>query len=277
VGSSALGLRKLLLRLPRVLLLQLLPGRSVSVKSWLLRPPAASENEERRWTPRCSGKLPSRDDLLLAPDSMASLKDERRGGILLLLLLLTALSPALFTTPLLRIMVSSGDSTPVSAAALAQDARPCAPGTLLMASARIFFALLMLPRVPAAAAAAAPPVEPLGERWPSKPREAIALTMLQELLLLRALPLVPWLAMGAQGLPQNGASCLLSWLKRCLLMLLCWRLGRQRLKLDPTESAILPGVLQAERGETGGLAAASLRPASCVDQVSINQLISESH
>jgi hypothetical protein len=129
-----------------------------------------------------------------------------------------------------------------------------------MASARIFFALLMLPRVPAAAAAAAPPVEPLGEREPSKPREAIALTMLQELLLLRTLPLVPWLAMGAQGLPQKGASRLLSWLKRSLLMLLCWRLGRQRLKLGPTAPVILPGVLQAERGETGGLAAASLRP-----------------
>jgi hypothetical protein len=117
---------------------------------------------------------------------MVSLKEERRDTDLLLLLLPSA---ALLTMPLLRMIVSSGDSTPVSAADDAHEASPCAPGTLLIASAKIFFALLMLPRLIAGTGASA--MESC-VRGPSRPREEMARTMLHELLLLYAL-LAPWL------------------------------------------------------------------------------------
>jgi hypothetical protein len=109
---------------------------------------------------------------------MGSLKEDRREAALCLLLL----SAALLTNPLLRMMVSRGDSTPVSAADDAQEAMPWAPGTLLIASARIFFALLMLPRMPAGATGCS--AAGLGVRGPSRPRAEMALMMLQELLLL---------------------------------------------------------------------------------------------
>lgn len=184
-------------------------------KSRLLSPPAASEKEDRLSTLL-------REELsklyLLQPD-IASLNEERRKTPLLLLLPHSLPHP--LTTPLLRMMVNSGDSTPVSAADEAQDASPCAPGTLLMASARILLALLMLPRQPAAALAAAP-AAPLA-CWPSRPRQAMARTMLHELLLLYAL-LAPWLPAATHGLPQKLGRRE-SWLKRCLSLLLNCRLG----------------------------------------------------
>jgi hypothetical protein len=98
------------------------------------------------------------------------------------------------TTPLLRMIVSNGDSTPVSAAAKPQDAaKPCAPGTLLIASERMRLALLMLPRARSllALAGAAPGGVPLRpphtpQALPalplSQPSAAMACTMLQALL-----------------------------------------------------------------------------------------------
>jgi hypothetical protein len=172
--GSACGLLRLLRRLP-----SWLPQGPSTAKSSLLRPPAASVNEERRKTLR--SLTPSNEDLEL-PADMLSLKEERRDTDLLLLLLL--LSTALLTMPLLRMIVNRGDSTPVSAADNAHEASPCAPGTLLMASARIFFALLMLPRLIAKTGASA--MESC-VRGPSRPREEIARTMLHELLLLYAL------------------------------------------------------------------------------------------
>jgi hypothetical protein len=129
-------------------------------------------NEDLRWTRRVADE--SKEDLL----DMGSLKEERRETALCLLLL----SATLLTSPLLRMMVSRGDSTPVSAADDAQEARPCAPGTLLIASARIFLALLMLPRMPDGATGCSS--AGLGVRGPSKPKAEIALMMLHELLLL---------------------------------------------------------------------------------------------
>lgn len=63
---------------------------------------------------------------------------------------------------------------------------------------------------------------------------------------------MPWLPM------LKGEARLLSWLKRCLSLLLAWRAGRQCLKPLLRASA-LPGVLQADRGDTGGLRPSSAR------------------